>query len=231
MKRWKIRTWAAILFGLLLCDGALLGAVLAVALSAMQENGIAVSGSGSYKPVALTFDDGPDPQWTPLLLDGLKERGIHVSFFLMGQHIEGNEELVARMQKEGHLIGNHSYNHVQLTKAGEEAVLEAVERTQELVEEITGERPQYLRPPYGDWNERLEDRSDLSTVLWTVDSLDWKLRNTAEIVNYVLPDVEPGDIILMHDIFQTSVEAAFQLIDRLQNDGYTFVTVDELRID
>ncbi len=246
MRRWGIRARAALLFGILLLDGGLLGAAAGVAIRPGQGGSVQASGrenrmeSGdasrtaeqlSYKPVALTFDDGPDPEWTPMLLDGLAERGVVVTFFLMGQHIEGNEDLVARMQKEGHLIGNHSYSHIQLTKAGEEAVLEAVEQTQALVEEITGKRPQYLRPPYGDWNESLEEQSDLHTVLWTVDSLDWKLRNTSKIVRHVIADTEPGDIILMHDIFKTSVEAALSIIDELQNEGYTFVTVDELRID
>ncbi|MCD8084492.1 MAG: polysaccharide deacetylase family protein [Clostridiales bacterium] len=229
MERWGIRTRAALLFAILLLDGALLGAA-AGAVSA-REVRKTVHVSAQVKPVALTFDDGPDPQWTPLLLDGLAARGVRVSFFLMGQHIEGNEDLVARMHQEGHLIGNHSYRHIQLTKAGEEAVLEAVERTQELVEEITGDRPQYLRPPYGDWNESLEEQVDLSTVLWSVDSLDWKLKDTSRIVSRVLADVEPGDIILMHDIFRTSVLAAFEIIDRLEAEGYVFVTVDELRID
>lgn len=183
------------------------------------------------KCVALTFDDGPHKECTGKLLDGLKERGVRVTFFLMGQNIEGNEDLVKRMKDEGHLIGNHSYSHVQLTKAGERAVCQAVDRTSQMIEDITGERPQYFRPPYGDWNENLECEVGMTTVLWSEDSLDWKLRNKNKIVKRVLKDVEDGDIILMHDIFPTSVDAALELVDTLSRQGYTFVTVDELLID
>lgn len=183
------------------------------------------------KCVALTFDDGPDDECTPKLLDGLKERGARATFFLMGQSIEGNEELIKRMKAEGHLIGNHSYSHVQLTKAGADAVCQAVDRTSRMIEDITGERPQYMRPPYGDWNEELECEVEMTTVLWSVDSLDWKLKNKNRIVKRVLKDVENGDIILMHDIFPTSVDAALEIVDTLTKQGYTFVTVDELLID
>ena len=181
--------------------------------------------------VALTFDDGPHAIHTKALLDGLKERGVKVTFFLMGQSIEGNEELVDRMKAEGHLIGNHSYRHIPLTKAGEEAVCNAVEETELLIEEITGARPQYLRPPYGDWNENLECRLDLTTVFWSVDSLDWKLQDAGKIVENVEKRIKSGDIVLMHDIFPTSVEAALELVDRLSLQGYEFVTVEELLID
>ena len=134
------------------------------------------------KCVALTFDDGPHEECTAQLLDGLKERGVRVTFFLMGQNIEGNEELVKRMHDEGHLIGNHSFSHVQLTKAGAKTVCQAVDRTSRMIEDITGERPQYMRPPFGDWNEELECEVGMTTVLWSVDSLDWKLRNKNKIV-------------------------------------------------
>lgn len=183
------------------------------------------------KCVALTFDDGPNKDCTPLLLDGLKKRGVKATFFLMGQSIEGNEEIVKRMREEGHLIGNHSYSHIQLTKAGAGAACEGVDKTSKVIEDITGERPQYMRPPFGDWNEDLECQVDMTTVLWSVDSLDWKLKNTNRIVKRVLKDAEDGDIILMHDIFPTSVEAALEIVDALTKEGYTFVTVDDLLID
>lgn len=187
--------------------------------------------AGQPKYVALTFDDGPSRKCTPVLLDGLKERDVHVTFFLMGKNIEGNEEIVKRMSDEGHLIGNHSYEHIQLTKAGPEAVCEAVEHTQKQIEAITGKRPEYIRPPYGDWNEELEEEIGMIPVLWSVDSLDWKLKDTGKILRRVLKDVKDGDIILLHDIFSSSVEAALELIDILQKEGYVFVTADELLIE
>lgn len=183
------------------------------------------------KQVALTFDDGPHADFTPMLLDGLKERGVKVTFFLMGENIEGKEEIVRRMEEEGHLIGSHSYKHQQMTKLQEGTVLDSIEKNSRLIASITGKYPLYLRPPYGDWNETLENDVNMTTVFWTVDSLDWKYQNTAKTVRKVLKDTEDGDIILMHDIFRPSVEAALEVIDTLEKEGYTFVTVDELLID
>ena len=187
--------------------------------------------AGTPKYIALTFDDGPSRKYTPLLLDCIKERGVHATFFLMGKNIEGEEDIVKRMSEEGHLIGNHSYEHIQLTKAGAKAVCEAVEHTQEQIEAITGKRPEYIRPPYGDWNEELEEEIGMTPVLWSLDSLDWKLKDTGKIIHQVLKDVKDGDIILLHDIFPSSVEAALELIDILQKEGYVFVTADELLIE
>lgn len=181
--------------------------------------------------VALTFDDGPHQICTPALLDGLKQRGVKATFFLMGENIAGKEALVQRMQEEGHLIGNHSYRHIQMTKEGAEQACAEIEQTEEIIRSITGSRPEYLRPPYGAWNEQLECRVNLTTVLWNVDSLDWKLQNTERIVRQVEKDVKSGDIILMHDIFKTSVEAALRIVDDLQKQGYEFVTVEELMVD
>ena len=181
--------------------------------------------------VALTFDDGPHQTCTPALLDGLKQRGVKATFFLMGENIAGKEELVQRMQTDGHLIGNHSYRHIQMTKEGAEQACAEIEQTEQLIQSITGKRPEYLRPPYGAWNEQLECRVNLTTVLWNVDSLDWKFQNTKRIVRRVEKDVKDGDIILMHDIFPTSVEAALQIVDDLQAQGYEFVTVEELLVD
>lgn len=181
--------------------------------------------------VALTFDDGPHQTCTPALLDGLKQRGVKATFFLMGENIAGKEELVQRMQADGHLIGNHSYRHIQMIKEGAEQACAEIEQTEQLIQSITGKRPEYLRPPYGAWNEQLECRVNLTTVLWNVDSLDWKFQNTKRIVRRVEKDVKDGDIILMHDIFPTSVEAALQIVDDLQAQGYEFVTVEELLVD
>ncbi|MDD3252744.1 MAG: polysaccharide deacetylase family protein [Lachnospiraceae bacterium] len=239
MENWNLRRRAAVLLGILLLDAAMFGTAMGVMRAETSSEEVRAAGVQEMVPetadapsfVALTFDDGPDPVCTPKLLDGLKERGVHATFFLMGQSIPGNEALVLRMKEEGHLIGNHSYRHIQLTKAREDSVCEAVEQTEELIASITGERPQYLRPPYGDWNENLECRMNLTTVFWSVDSLDWKLQHTSRIVRRLEQSVGPGDIILMHDIFPTSVEAALQIVDSLQAKGYRFVTVDELLVD
>ena len=165
-----------------------------------------------HPKIALTFDDGPHPVYTEELLDGLKKRKVMATFFLIGNNIEGNEEIVKRMAEEGHLIGSHTYNHVQCNK----------------IYETTGVCPSFVRPPFGEWKKNMDFCVTMLPVFWNVDSLDWKLQNTEKIVKRVVKDVKEGDIILMHDIFETSVQAAFQIIDTLEKENYEFVTVDEL---
>ena len=181
--------------------------------------------------IALTFDDGPHPVYTPWLLEGLRERGVHVTFFLIGQNIDGNEDIIRQMKEEGHLIGNHSQNHMQLTKEQVKAACEQINVTNEKIREITGETPEYVRPPYGSWSEELECMVPMKVVLWNLDTLDWKTQNKDRIVKYIVSHVEDGSVILLHDVYDTSVEAALEVIDTLQAEGYNFVTVDEMLID
>ena len=183
------------------------------------------------KYVALTFDDGPNSRYTKPLLDGLRERGIRASFFLVGECIDGKEDLVKQMAEDGHLIGNHGFTHVQMSKETLENACGQIGETNRKIEEITGQRPEYLRPPYGSWNEELECATDMTVVLWSVDPLDWKLQNTNKVVRKIVKNVEPGDIILMHDVFPTSVQAALEVVDTLEKQGYTFVTVEGLLVD
>ena len=183
------------------------------------------------KTAALTFDDGPHQKYTERLLDGLKERGVKVSFFLIGDCMEGNEALVRRMKEDGHLIGVHCLHHRDLTREDISNAYEQIRETASMIEAITGEKPEYVRPPYGKWNERLAEAIPMEPVFWTVDSIDWKLQNTSRIVDRVMKDTGDGDIILMHDEFSASVDAALQIIDNLSAKGYTFVTVDELNVD
>lgn len=180
------------------------------------------------KKAALTFDDGPNSQYTPLLLKGLKERGVHATFFLMGKNIEGKEALVKQMQEEGHLIGNHTYNHVQLDKISKEAAKEEIEATNQKIFEITGVYPAWLRPPYGEWRKNLDFYVEMFPVLWDVDTLDWKSKNVDSIMKIVQSEVSDGAVILMHDAYQSSVDAALQIVDLLMAEEYEFVTVEEL---
>jgi len=183
------------------------------------------------KTVALTFDDGPHEKWTPLLLDGLKERGVKATFFLMGENIAGKEEIVRRMAEEGHLIGNHSQEHAQLTKEDVGTACEQINSTSQKIFEITGEMPSCIRPPFGSWSDELDRCVPMQVVLWDIDTLDWKTKDKEKIVQHVLKNVEDGSIILMHDVYETSVEAALEIVDLLQQRGYLFVTADELMID
>ena len=183
------------------------------------------------KTVALTFDDGPHPIYTPRLLEGLKERGVHVTFFLIGQNIDGNEDIILRMKEDGHLIGNHSQNHMQLTKEQTKEACDQINRTNDQIKNITGQIPEYVRPPFGSWSEELECLVPMKVVLWSVDPLDWKTQNKDRIVRHIVNHVEDGSIILLHDVYDTSVEAALEVIDTLSLEGYNFVTVDELLIE
>lgn len=181
-----------------------------------------------HPQAALTFDDVPDIRYTPLLLDGLKERNVRASFFLLGEKVEQYPELVERMQKEGHLVGNHTYHHVQLNKLNETKAREEILKTNNLIYETTGVYPLYLRPPFGAWKKNLELCVEMLPVFWTIDTLDWKVQNTEKIVHTVQEQIEDGAIILMHDEYDTSVEAALQVADDLKAQGYELVTVDQL---
>ena len=184
--------------------------------------------SQAHPEVALTFDDGPSPKYTPLLLDGLKERNVRATFFLLGKNVKENQELVQRMQAEGHLLGNHTYNHVQLNKIPETTARQEILKTNNEIYEATGKYPEYMRPPYGAWKKNMELCVEMLPVFWDIDTLDWKSQNVDAILNVAGEEPEDGSIILMHDEYQTSVEAALLLIDRLKEKGYEFVTVDEL---
>ena len=189
--------------------------------------------SDEVKPVvALTFDDGPNASSTPILLDGLKERKVRATFFLIGENVEKDEngKIVKRMYEEGHLIGNHTYRHVDLSKiSGREAEKE-IKTTDEAIKKITGHETEFIRPPFGAMPEGEED-PDKIYVKWTVDSLDWVTKDTEKIVEKVTADTKEGDVILMHDCYGESVEAALQIVDIMEKQGYEFVTADELIIN
>jgi peptidoglycan/xylan/chitin deacetylase (PgdA/CDA1 family) len=183
--------------------------------------------------IALTFDDGPNAQFTPLLLDGLKKRGVKATFFLIGKNIEAgnNADIVKREWEEGHLLGNHTYNHVEITRVSNDTAYQEIKATNDLISEITGAPVEYMRPPFGLWQKKLEQRIHVLPVMWTVDPLDWATENEDEIVNKVVTEVEENDIILLHDCYKSSVRAALRIVDLLEAEGYQFVTVDELLVE
>lgn len=180
------------------------------------------------KKIALTFDDGPHAKYTPQLLDGLKERGVKATFFLIGKNIEGKEDIVKRISEEGHLIGNHTYGHVQLTGLSDTKACEEITKNSELIASITGKEVMYIRPPFGSWNKNLNCMINLTEIKWSIDPRDWDVKNTRTVVNHVVKHAKPGGIILLHDIYPTSVEAALEIVDELQKENYIFVTIDEL---
>ena len=178
--------------------------------------------------VALTFDDGPHRIYTKNLLDGLRERGVKATFFVVGENIPGNEDLIRQMEEDGHLIGNHTYDHADISKLSDEENCRELQKTSDLIKEITGHGTAYVRPPFGNWKDTMDCRITMISVKWTIDTLDWKNRNVREIIGKVMQQISDHDIILMHDYYETSVEAALQIVDRLLEEEYEFVTVEDL---
>ena len=183
------------------------------------------------KVIALTFDDGPHKKYTKQLLDGLKKRGVKASFFLVGENIPGNEMIVRRMAEDGHFIGVHCYSHVDLTRQKTEDACRDIRKTAQMIEEITGRRPECIRPPYGKWNETLEECVEMLPVFWDIDTLDWKSQDSQKVLNHICKNAGKHQVVLLHDVFSTSVDAALAAVDTLEKQGYTFVTVEELLID
>lgn len=204
------------------------GAGAFVGILERQDEKNSVSGE---KYVALTFDDGPHRIYTERLLDGLRERDVKASFFLLGDNIPGNERLVRRMAKEGHLVGVHCLHHVDMTKIESDEACREILETGRRIQELTGTMPEYIRPPYGAWSEELEECVGMLPVFWDIDTLDWKSQDVQAVVAEIRRRVGRHQIVLLHDVFSSSVEAALEAIDALSQEGYVFVTVDELLID
>lgn len=205
--------------------------MLTAAWSGSLQEGEDVSPKQDYKKIALTFDDGPHPYYTEQLLDGLKERGVVATFFVTGEHATLHPNIIKRMNEEGHLIGNHTYSHIQLKSNNREEFKEELVATSVAIEEIIQEEVIYVRPPYGTWDKALEEELNMIPVLWTVDPLDWCSDNVACVVQKVTKDVEENDIILMHDYYESTVTAALEIVDELMKEGYLFVTVEEVLFD
>ena len=182
--------------------------------------------------VAMTFDDGPHPKFTPKLLDFLKERGIKATFFVIGKNVTEFPDIAKRIVDEGHEIANHSWTHPQLTKLSPSAFAAEIAQTNEAIEKATGVRPVTMRPPYGAINanltKRLNEEYGLSVILWSVDPLDWKIRKSDHVSSHIIKNAAPGGIILAHDIHASTVDAMPESFDALLAKGSKFATVSEL---
>jgi len=196
-----------------------------------------LNGPASKREVALTFDDAPDDRFTPQILDVLKREGVKATFFVVGNRIEAHPEIVQRMVKEGHVVGNHSYNHPNLPKLNDADFQNQINKTDLLIQSISGYRPTFIRPPYGNISEKqiqwLASQHKI-IVNWNVDSLDWKGLNAEQVKTNVLAHVRPGSIILQHSAggsgedLSGTVQALPLIINKLRNDGVKLVTVSEL---
>ena len=180
------------------------------------------------KVMYLTFDDGPRRSTTTALLDGLAQRGVNATFFLIGEQLVNNEDVVQRMDAEGHQIGIHTFDHVKLTGLSKTDFDAQVDKTRQCLLRILGHNDFLLRPPYGMTDQGVKKHAGCPIILWSVDPEDWRDQNTARVVQQVVSQARDGSIILMHDIFPESVDAALQIVDQLHAQGYLFVTVDQL---
>ena len=178
--------------------------------------------------VALTFDDGPRSSTTGPLLDGLALREVPATFFLVGNRIPGNEDLVRRMAAEGHQIGIHTYDHVELKGLSRQDFDLQVGKTRALITQLVGEGNYWLRPPYGLMDRQAGQWCGGPVILWSVDPEDWKDDDIDRIVAAVVEHVSDGDIILLHDLFPSSAQAALRVVDTLLARGCCFVTVEQL---
>src|ERR1700760_3577027 len=182
--------------------------------------------------IAMTFDDGPSAENTPRLLEMLKQRNIKATFFLIGQNVVSNPDLVRRILAEGHEIGNHSWTHPQLSKLSDDRVTAEITKTQDAIKDASGFTPTLLRPPYGAITARqrewIENRFGLNIILWSVDPFDWKKPGASVITQRILSQARPGSIILSHDIHKQTVDAMPATLDALIAKGYKFATVSQL---
>ena len=178
--------------------------------------------------VALTFDDGPRSSTTGPLLDGLELREVPATFFLVGNRIPGNEDLVRRMAAEGHQIGIHTYDHVELKGLSRRDFDLQVGKTRAIITRLAGDGSYWLRPPYGFLDRNAGSWCGGPVILWSVDPEDWKDDDVDRIVAAVVEHVSDGDIILLHDLFPSSGQAALSIVDTLLEKGFCFVTVEQL---
>lgn len=179
------------------------------------------------KLIALTFDDGPNHN-TIKVLNILEKYNIKATFFVLGINISGNEKIISRMNNLKMEIGNHMYSHSLITKLSTEKIQEEITKTDELVYNIIGKYPTLIRPSYGIYNQKLEKNINRPLILWNIDTLDWKYHNSTAIATKVFNNINHGNIILMHDIYNATANSLEIIIPKLLNEGYEFVTVSEL---
>ena len=183
------------------------------------------------KMIALTFDDGPHPKYTPLVLDVLKKHNARATFFMVGERAEKLPEIVLRTSLEGHSIGNHTYNHTELTRLNDRGIISQISRTNKAIEGITGARPVLMRPPLGARNKHIDyliKNQNMYNIMWNVDPVDWDHKGAQLIHNRVVNKIQSGDIVIMHDFYPNTVIATDMILSTLKAQGYRFVTVDEI---
>jgi peptidoglycan/xylan/chitin deacetylase (PgdA/CDA1 family) len=196
-----------------------------------------INGSTNKPEVALTFDDVPDPRFTPAILDVLKKYNVKATFFVVGNRAEQYPDLVKRMISEGHVVGNHSYNHPDFLKLSDADFHKQVNDTQAILKQLIGYEPALIRPPYGNVTEEQVKwlaSQHMYIIFWNVDSLDWMGLTADQITANVLGHAGPGSIVLQHagggegEELSGTIEALPRIIKGLRKEGLRMVTIPEL---
>ena len=192
-------------------------------------------GNRNLPEVALTFDDGPSAQYTPQVLDVLKKYGVKATFFVIGENIEKNADIISREAEEGHEIGNHTYSHLDERRNDVGFMRNEIINTNILIKKYSGKSPKYFRPPYGVENWRFLDEAELlnySIILWGVDVRDWDPQVTRDDISLqIVKEARNGSIILLHDggtSREAMIDALPAVIEGLRQKGIGFVTIDEM---
>lgn len=179
------------------------------------------------KLIALTFDDGPSNN-TKYFIKELQKRDALVTFFVVGNRVKKYEDVLKEAYLMGNQIGSHTYSHKNLLYLNEEEITKEIEKTNEAIYNVIGTKPTIIRVPYGNINKKIRSISNMNHILWNVDTLDWKYKNSNRVYKEIIKHAEDGNIILLHDIFKTSVNGVLKAIDELKKKGYEFVTIDEM---
>lgn len=179
------------------------------------------------KMVALTYDDGPSIN-TDTILDTLEENNAVATFFIVGNRANTYKEKIKRQQKLGCEVANHTYNHQILTKTNSGRIVSEISRTNDAIQKITGSKPLCMRPPGGAINPSVRKNANMPLILWSVDTLDWKTRDSSSTISKVMSTIQDGDIVLMHDLYEATANASQTIIPKLIEEGYQLVTVSEL---
>lgn len=189
-----------------------------------------VSVPGPY--VAVTFDDGPSPANTPKILDILKRHNAKATFFVLGQLAAQHKGILARAVSEGHEVAAHTWSHIKMTGSSQARIISEMDRTIDVITEAIGRRPTLMRPPYGACNSHIQDlmmsRYGMSTIMWSVDTADWKHPGVSVVTNRAVGNARNGSIILLHDIHASTLAAVEGIVTGLQRRGFKLVTVSEL---
>lgn len=180
------------------------------------------------KLIALTFDDGPSTENDKRIVNALKEYNGLATFFVLGSRAHSNREGLKYAYSEGNQIGSHTYNHLNLPRLDKYQIAEEIYKTDDAVYKEIGIKPSTIRPPYGNKNKTVIEIANRDIILWSIDTLDWKTRNAESVKNEILKHAQDGAIVLMHDIYKTSVEGAIAAMPELRSRGFEFVTINEM---